>query len=205
MTPRVAATATRWRLTVAACAASVAVWLAVTPVDASLPSPPFAMSLDVSARRAANRVTVRGEPGRAQAAPEAFDLYVVQLQGFQQALFLTTSGAWSPTPVSVQRGMSASGFAPIAVGWTDGRFGSMHVMVIGARTGTDPLVRSNWMFRPILRNVHLRARQADDPQRGEALLVMLLLGGLSAIAVAVVLWVPRSRRSDDDPRSAPAR
>jgi hypothetical protein len=76
----------------------------------------------------------------------------------------------------------------------------MHVMVIGARIATDPLVRSNWLFRPILKNVHLRARQADDPQRGEALMVTGLLGGLSAIAVAIVLWLPRGRRSEDDAR-----
>ena len=71
----------------------------------------------------------------------------------------------------------------------------MHVMVIGARTGTDPLVRSNWIFRPILRNMHLRARLADDPQRNEALVVMGLLGGLSAVAVAIVLWLPKRLES----------
>lgn len=178
----------------AALAACVAWWLAVAPVEASLPSPPFAMSLEVSPDGAGNRVTVRVEPRSAPPSPEAVDVYVVQLQGFQQALFLTSSGTWSPTSVSVQRGLSASSFAPIAVGWTDGRFGSMHVMVIGARTGTDPLVRSNWLFRPVLRNVHLRARQADDPQRSEALLVLGLLGGVSAAAVALVTWLPRSRR-----------
>jgi hypothetical protein len=195
MTPRVP-TAARSRLTIAALAACVAVWLAIAPVEASLPPPPFAMSLDVSPAGAGNRVTVRVEPRPALAkAPEAFDLYVVQLQGFQQALFLTSSGAWSPTPVSVQRGLSASSFAPLAVGWTDGRYGSMHVMVIGAPVGADPLVRSNWIFRPILRNLHLRARLADDPQRNEALVVMGLLGGLSAVAVAIVLWLPKRLES----------
>jgi hypothetical protein len=170
------------------------VWLAVAPVEASLPSPPFAVSMDIAPDGTGNRVTVRVEPRPAPAPTQAFDLYVVQLQGFQQALFLTSSGAWSPTPVSVQRGLSASSVAPIAVGWTDGRFGSMHVMVIGARTATDPLVRSNWIFRPILRNLHLRARQADDPQRGDAWLVTGLLGALSAIAVAMVLWLPWNYR-----------
>ena len=194
MTPNMPIAA-RWRLTIAALAACVAGWLAIAPVEASLPSPPFAMSLDVSPAGAGNRVTVRVEPRLSPAAPEAFDLYVVQLQGFQQALFLTTSGAWSPTPVSVQRGLSASSFAPIAVGWTDGRFGSMHMMVIGARTGTDPLVRSNWTFRPILRNLHLRARLADDPQRSEALVVMGLLGGLSAVGVALVFWLSKRLES----------
>ena len=70
----------------------------------------------------------------------------------------------------------------------------MHTMVIGARTATDPLVRSNWLFRPILSNVQLRARQVDDPQRSAALLVLGLLGALSAIAVAVVLRLPWNRR-----------
>ena len=200
-----APTAARWRLTIAALAACAATWLAIAPVEASLPSPPFAVSMDVSPDGAGNRVTVRVEarPALAKAAPEAFDLYVVQLQGFQVAVFLTTSGAWSPTPVSVQRGLFASSLAPIAAGWTDRRFGSMHVMVIGARTGTDPLVRSNWLFRPILRIVPLRARQADDPQPSEAPMITGLLGGLSAIAVGIVLWLPRRRRPDDGARSGP--
>ena len=207
MIPRAAPTAARWRLTIAALGACVAAWLAIAPVEASLPSPPFAVSMDVAPDGAGNRVTVRVEAQPAltkAAAPEAFDLYVVQLQGFQAAVFLTTSGAWSPTPVSVQRGLFASGFAPIAVGWTDRRFGSMHVMVIAARTATDPLVRSNWLFRPILHNLAVRARRADDPQPGEAFLVTGLLGGLSAIAIGIVLWLPRSRRPDHDARSGPA-
>jgi hypothetical protein len=206
MMPRVAPTTARWRLTIAALAACVATWLAIAPVEATLPSPPFAVSMDVSPDGAGNHVTVRVEarPALAKAAaPEAFDLYVVQLQGFQAAVFLTTSGAWSPTPVSVQRGLFASSLAPITVGWTDRRFGSMHVMVIGARTATDPLVRSNWLFRPILRIVPLRARQADDPQPSEALLVIGLLGALSAVAVGIVLRLSRSRRPDDDARGGP--
>ena len=199
---RVAPTGPKWRLTIAALAACVAMWLTIAPVEASLPSPPFAISMDVSPDGSGSRVIVRVEPTLTKAAaPEAFDLYVVQLQGFQRALFLTTSGAWSPTPVSVQPGLSTAGFAPIAVGWTDSRFGSMHVMVIGARAATDPLVRSNWLFRPILRNLALRARQADDPQPREALQVTGVLGALSAIAIGIVLWLPRSRRPDDDARS----
>jgi hypothetical protein len=206
MTPKVAPTAARWRLTIAALAACVTTWLAIAPVEASLPSPPFDVSMDVSPDGTGNRVTVHVEarPALAKAAvPEAFDLYVVQLQGFQVAVFLTPSGVWSPTPVSVQRGLFASSLAPIAVGWTDRRFGSMHVMVIGARTATDPLVRSNWLFRPILRLVPLRARQADDPQRSEALMIIGLLGGLSAIAVGIVLRLPRWRRPGDNARSGP--
>ena len=117
MTPKVAPTAARWRLTIVALAACVATWLVIAPVEASLPSPPFAVSMDVSPDGTGNRVTVRVEarPALAKAAgPEAFDLYVVQLQGFQVAVFLTTSGVWSPTPVSVQRGLFASSLAPIA-------------------------------------------------------------------------------------------
>jgi len=162
-----------------------------------MPPSPFDVSMDVSPDGAGNRVTVRieAQPARAKAAgPEAFDLYVVQLQGFQAAVFLTTSGVWSPKPVSVQPGLLASSLAPIAAGWTERRFGSMHVMVIGARTATDPLVRSNWVFRPILRIVPLRARQADDAQPGEARMIVGLLAGLSAIAVGIVLWLPRRWR-----------
>jgi hypothetical protein len=197
MTPSAAPTAARWRLAFAALAAYAATCLAIAPVEAALPAPPFAVSTDASPDGQGTRVTVRVEARPAltkPAPPEAFDLYVVQLRGFQEVLFFTGSGAWSPTPVSVQGGVLASGFAPIAVGGTVRGFGSMHVMVIGARTATDPLVRSNWLFRPILRNVPVRASRADDPWPTEVLQVLGLLGALSVIAVAIVLWFPRNRR-----------
>src|SRR5215470_4919070 len=114
MTPGMAATAARSRRTIAALAACVATWLAIAPVEASLPSPPFAVSLDVSPDGAGNRVTVRVEalPALAKAAAsQPFDLYVVQLQGFQTAVFLTDSGIWSPKPVSVKQGLLASSLA----------------------------------------------------------------------------------------------
>jgi len=198
MTPSVAPTAARWRLAFAALAACVASCLAIVTVEAALPPPPFAVSTDISPDGEGTRVTVRVEARPAltkPAAPEAFDLYVVQLRGFQEVLFFTGSGAWSPTPVSVQGGVFESGFAPIAVEGTVRGFGSMHVMVIGARTATDPLVRSNWLFRPILRSVPVRARRAEDASPTEALQVTGLLGAMSAVAVALVLRLSRRQES----------
>jgi hypothetical protein len=52
-------------------------------------------------------------------ATEPFDLYVMQLQRFQHAVFMTASGAWSPGPASLRQGLSVRGFAPVIAQWSE--------------------------------------------------------------------------------------
>ncbi len=126
---------------------------------------------------------------------EPFDLYVAQLRGFQEAVFLTASGSWSPSLARLRREVVMRGLAPVTAGWSEPRIGSVQLLVIAARASSDPFVQSNWLFRPVLRNVAVRTRLADAPDRWQASLILCWLGALTLVAVGVVLWLPRPRRS----------
>jgi hypothetical protein len=169
---------------------------AFDPSEAALASAPFAVSLAVSPGVSGNSVTVSIDlkPTRDLDATEPFDLYVMQLLGLQDAVFLTASGSWSPSPASVRQGVSVRGFAPVTVRWTEGRLGSIHVLVIAARAASDPFVQANWLFRPVLRGAAVRRRLADAPDRRQATWVLAGLGGLSVMAIGVVVYLPRRRR-----------
>jgi hypothetical protein len=189
-----------WRWTVAVFVAALLV--CAVPLDSSagaLASAPFTVSLTVSPEGSGNRVSVRIElhPAGALGAMEPFDLYVMQLQGFQDALFMTTSGSWSSAPASLQNGLSATGFAPIIAQWTESRLGTIHLLVIAARASSDPFVQSNWLFRPVLREAAVRRSLADLPERRQVTWILLGLGGLSAMAMGVVLLYGRRRQPPD--------
>ena len=186
-----------WPWAVAVLAASVVGCIAtVDSSEAALASAPYAVSLAVSPEVSGNSVTVSIElnPTRTLDATEPFDLYVMQLLGLQDAVFLTASGSWSPRPASVRQGLSVRGFAPITVRWTEGRLGSIHLLVIAARAASDPFVQANWLFRPVLRGAAVRRRLADAPDRWRATWVLVGVGGLSLMAIGVVLYLPRRRR-----------
>ena len=187
-----------WRRTVAVLVASLlGCAAALDSCEATLASAPFAVSLAVSPGVSGNSVTVSIElrPSRALDAMEPFDLYVMQLLGLQDAVFLTASGSWSRSPSSLRQGLSVRGFAPLTARWTEGRLGSIHLLVIAARASSDPFVQANWLFRPVLRGAAVRRRLADAPDRWQAALVLAGLGGLSALAAGVVLYLPRRRRA----------
>jgi len=164
--------------------------------DAALGSAPFDVSVDVSPAVSGNSITVRIElqPGHDLDTTEPFDLYLLQLQGFQHAVFMTASGTWSTSPASLRQGLSTRGFAPVTAQWSEGRLGSIQLLVIAARASTDPFVQANWLFRPVLRGAAVRRRLADAPDRRRAILVLAGLGGLSVMAIGVVLYLPRRRR-----------
>lgn len=186
-----------WRGTVAVLVAGLlGCTAAPDSSEAALGSAPFAVSLAVSPAASGNSVTVSIElqPTRTLDAMELFDLYVMQLQGFQDAVFMTASGSRSPSPASVRQGLSVRGFAPVTVRWTEGRLGSIHLLVIAARASSDPFVQANWLFRPVLRGAAVRRRLSDAPDRWQATLVLVGLGGLSVMAIGVVLYLTRRRR-----------
>jgi hypothetical protein len=191
------AASTRLRWNIAVVVASVVVCAGLDRSEAALASAPFTVSVVVSPDAAGNSITVSVEPrpGQAHGAMEPFDLYVAQMKGFQEAVFLTASGSRSPRPASVRQGVSMAGFAPVTVQWSEPGIGSLHLLVIAARASSDPFVQSNWLFRPVLSSVAVRTRLADVPDRWQASLILCLLGALTLVAVGVVLWLPRPRRS----------
>jgi hypothetical protein len=188
---------TRLRWSILVVVASVVVAAGLHRSEAELASAPFTVSVAVSPDASGNSITVSVEPrpGTARGAIEPFDLYVAQLQGFQKAVFFTASGSWSPRPASLRQRVSMAGFAPVAARWSEPRIGSVQLLVITARASSDPLVPSSWLFRPVLRNVAVRTRLADAPDPWQALLILCLLGTLTLVAIGVVVWLPRPRRS----------
>ena len=186
-----------WRRTVAVLVAALLGGTAAPDFsEAALASAPFTVSVAVSSEVSRNTVTavIDLRPTGALDATEPFDLYLMQLQGFQEALFMTASGSWSPRPASLLQRISLRGFAPVIVRWTEGRLGSIHLLVVAARAGSDPLVQANWLFRPVLREAAMRRRLADAPDRRRATWVLVGLGALSVLAIGVVVYVPRRRR-----------
>ncbi len=197
-----------WRLAAAVLVAGLLGGAAaLDSSEAALGSAPFAVSLAVSPGVSGNSVTVSIElqPTRALDAMEPFDLYVVQLLGLQDAVFLTASGSWSASPAPLRQGLSVGGFAPVTVRWIEGRLGSIHLLVIAARASSDPFVQGNWLFRPVVRGAAVRRRLADAPDRRQATWVLVGLGGLSVIgrrrrplpaaAATGVRFLTRSRRA----------
>ena len=185
-----------WRRTIAVLVAGVLGCIAaLDSSEAALASAPFAVSLAVSPAASGNSVTVRIElkPTHALDAIEPFDLYVMQLRGFQDAVFMTASGSWSPSPASLRQGLSVRGFAPVTVRWAEGRLGTIHLLVIAARASSDPFVQANWLFRPVLRGAAVRRRLSDASDRWKATLVLVGLGGLSVMAIGVV-YLSRRRQ-----------
>ena len=89
---------------------------------------------------------------------------------------------------------SVRGFTPVTVRWTEGRLGSIHLLVIVARASSDPFVQANWLFRPVLRGAAVRRRLSDASDRWKATLVLVGLGGLSVMAIGVVLYLSRRRQ-----------
>ena len=186
-----------WRRTVAVLVAGVLGGAAALDVsEAALASAPFAVSMAVSPAISGNSVAVSIElrPTRGLAAIEPFDLYVMQLLSFQDVLFLTASGSWSPTPASLRQGLSVKGFAPVTMRWTEGRLGSVHLLVIAARASSDPFVQANWLFRPVLRGAAVRRSLAQTPDRRQVTWILVGLGALSVMAIGVVLYLTRRRQ-----------
>jgi hypothetical protein len=187
----------RLRWSIAVVVASAVVCAGLDRSEASLASAPFTVSVAVSSDASGNRVTVSVEPrpGQGRGDMEPFDLYIAQLQGFQDAIFLTASNSWSPRPASLRQGVLMAKFAPVVVRWSEPRIGSLQLLVIAARASSEPLVSSNWLFRPVLRNVAVRTRLADAPDRWQASLILCFLGALTLAAVGVVVWLPGPRGS----------
>jgi len=186
------------------------IWIWASPVRPSasvteavivcrpMASPPALMA---APEAGGNSLIIRIEPrpGRPTADRQLFDLYVIHIQGFQRAAFLTDSGSWSFAPVSVRRGLSMDNFPAVTARWTEKRLGTVPVLVIGARPSSDPLVQSNWLFRPILRSIAVRRRLSDWTDAWSAALVLVGLGAASVMAIGLVLYLARRPPDSTEP------
>jgi hypothetical protein len=160
---------------------------AAAPASAALPAPPFDFGMSPGAVTEGAPVTIRIAPVHAAGAgvPEAYDLYLA-LARTDEASFLTEDGAWSPTPVPYARAVGVSA-PPIVRQWPRAWPPGEHAFaLVVVPVSGDPLARSAWRYRPVIRWVDVEPRVSDDAAPDYATLAILAVATLGAIAA--VWW-----------------
>jgi len=145
--------------------------LAAAPASAALPAPPFDFSLSPAA------VT--------EGAPETYDLYLA-LARTDEASFLTEDGAWSPSPVPYARAVGVNA-PPIVRQWPQAWPPGEHAFaLLVVPVSADPLARSAWRYRPVIRWLDVEPRASGDASPDYATVAILVVATLGAIAA--VWW-----------------
>jgi len=175
----------------------IAALLVLVPglVFAALPSPPFDFSLSPAAVTEGAPVTIRIAAVRAPAAgaPEVYDLYLA-LARTEEASFLTEDGAWSPSPVPYARAVAVSA-PPIVRPWPRAWPSGEHAFaLLVVPVSADPLARTGWRYRPVIRWLDVEPRASGDTSPDSATIAILVVATLGAMAT--VWWIVlRSRRA----------
>jgi len=168
--------------------------LAAAPASAALPAPPFDFSLSPVSVTEGAPVTIRIAPVRAPGAgpSEVHDLYLA-LARTEEASFLNEVGAWSPSPVPYARAVGVDA-PPIVRQWPQAWPPGEHAFaLIVVPVSANPLARSAWRYRPVIRWVDVEPRATGDASPDFATVAMLAVATLGAIA-AVWLTVLKGRR-----------
>lgn len=161
--------------------------LAAAPASAALPAPPFDFSLSPAAVTEGAPATVRIAPVRAPSAgaPETYDLYLA-LARTDEASFLTEDGAWSPSPVPYARAVGVNA-PPIVRQWPRAWPPGEHAFaLLVVPVSADPLARSAWRYRPVIRWLDVEPRASGDASPDYATVAILVVATLGAIAA--VWW-----------------
>ena len=159
-----------------------------------LPAPPFDFSASPATvregRPAAFHVTPMGRA--AEGHGEKGDLYIVRLIGWERVQFLTPGGNWTLQPTAYVSGLSLSGFPAVVADFPEPRpIGYVHVGVIVARAGEDPLARRSWRFQPVFKMVAVRAALPREPGHPSPGIVLAGLGLAAASAGALLIAYPQ--------------
>lgn len=175
---------------VAGLLAVAAVVMSGSVTAAALHEPPIEFTLSPPTVDRGRTLTIRIAPMTHSdwASSGPLDVYLMWATT-DRAAFLRPDGAWSPTPVALRRGMEP-GSPMIAMEWNPNPPGEVPLAMVAVPTGADPLLRSSWRFRPVLRSVRVAGppvRLAIDFGTAAALLAATVL------AIGIVAVVPRSR------------
>ena len=163
--------------------------LVATCVEAALPAPPFDLGLSPTSLTEGDTATVRvtGRPG--STGSERYDVYLL-LASVEQAAFLTPEGTWAPRPVPYTRDVSTTDpplVRPWPKVWPAGEYALGLVVV---PPSGEPLVRSEWRYRPAVTWFRIAPRPSEAAARTPA--TMGLVGLAAAAAIAVVWWASAS-------------
>jgi hypothetical protein len=159
--------------------------LAAGAAEAALPAPPFRLTLSSASPAEGQPVTVRVEGTRDGRDGQRHDLYVV-LASAEEAAFLTPDGAWAPRPVPYAASVSPSE-PPIVRQWPRAWPPGRHALgMVVVAPSADPLDRSQWRYRPVIRWIDIAPARPDatPPATG----TLALLGVATAVAAGLVWW-----------------
>jgi hypothetical protein len=174
----------------AAATTTLALLAAATCAEATLPAPPFALSITPTSAGAGEAVTVTVAPRGHAADGAVWDLYVLWLHS-ERAAFLTPDGVWSPRPVPWRARLSAreSARGP----WRGvGPPTEIVLALVAVEPGGDPLDRLAWRFRPDLATLRVAG---GPPPAWDRLIIPGIVALLAAALVAVGPFPP-PRRAD---------
>jgi hypothetical protein len=161
--------------------ALVGLLAATSNAEATLPAPPFELSVAPAAIVSGDNVAVTLRP-RAHASGR-WDLYVVWLYS-ERAAFLGPDGAWRQRPVPF-RARAVAGEAATVTWLNAGPGGEATLALLTVEPGGDPLERLDWRFRPSLATVRI----APVPAPRSIPYGTIAALGLAAVgAGALVLW-----------------
>jgi len=167
--------------------ALAAVVMSGSVTDAALNGPPIDFTLSPRAVERGQTLTIRIAPmaHREWAGSGPLDVYLMWATT-DRAAFLRPDGTWSPRPVALRLAMQ-SGAPPMVMNWEPHPPGDVPLALLAVPAGADPLLRSSWRFRPVLRS----ARVTNAPG-GLAIDVATAAGllGVTLAAIAVVAVVP---------------
>lgn len=156
-------------------------------VDAALAPPPIEFDLSPPVVGHDESLSIRLAPAPRWADGGPLDVYIMWATT-GRAAFLRPDGAWSPVPVAFWPRVEPTSGALVREWRRPEPRGDIPLAMVVVPSGADPLVRSGWRFRPVLRS----ARVATDagvawPPLGTAAALL----GAAVMATLLVAILPR--------------
>jgi hypothetical protein len=162
---------------------AIALSMAPTSTYARLPAPPFDLQISPARVSEGGSATIQIAPAtRSSATGARHDIYVLWAQA-EEAAFLTPQGAWAPAPVALSRDTTVKDAPTLRVTWNGARpVMDIPLALLVVPTGTDPLDRAGWTYRPVIRWLSVRG-----PSTPWSLESGALLFALAAVAGSLVI------------------
>ena len=194
------------------CAARIVVMVALiafaTPgaAAARLDEPPLDFTVSPRLVTPDETIGIRVAPAPAARWQDTtpLDVYVMWATT-ERAAFLGPDGAWSPIPVPVRRDMQPTTL-PVTVEWRrPGPAGNVPLAMVAVPSGADPLLRSDWRYRPVLQLARVAAAGRRSSVDVAVASSVLLATALAILVVAIMPWSPQrgaQQAGDLDPARA---
>lgn len=165
--------------------------LGPAPADSSLREPPIAFTISPRLVAPDQPLTLRvvAAPAARWAHESPLDVYIMWATT-ERAAFLGPDGVWSPVPVAFRPSVNAAS-APMVLEWRPPEpHGEIPLAMVAVPAGVDPLLRSNWTYRPVLRSARVAVQAPHRPLDSFTVAAVLSATALAILLVALVPWGP---------------